>query len=226
VEEIAGRFDPAGMTAPEYAAAVVRGAIVVGAIRGGQPIRQDELAAILQTSKVPVREALRELQSEGLVEFIANRGFVAAQHSRAEMDEVFALRLALEPLATQLSMPMITRPDIERAEQAMREIGAITDYSWQCSLNLTLHLALYEPARTPHLIKMIRHAHHVSHRYVHLAIYDKGETFDWSQHQHAAIIAAFTVRDTPAAEQLIRDHIDHAHQDLSEILFGTPAAAR
>jgi DNA-binding GntR family transcriptional regulator len=218
IEEIAARFEADALSGPDYAAAVLREAIVVGTLPGGLSIRQDELARTLNISKVPLREALRELQAEGLVSFIRNRGFIVTPQSKAEMDEVFAVRLVIEPLAARLSMPMITRPAIELAERAIERMSAITDPSWLCRLNLEFHMALYEPAQTPHLVKMIRHAHHVSHRYVHKAIFDKGLSL-LEQAEHRQIVEAFSERDVARAETLLREHSERAHTALSSVLF-------
>jgi DNA-binding GntR family transcriptional regulator len=76
---------------------VVRDRILAGDLAGGDPIRQDTIAAELGISKIPLREALTRLEQHGLVSSSANRGFVVAPLSAEEAEEVFALRLKLEP---------------------------------------------------------------------------------------------------------------------------------
>src|SRR5882672_2739631 len=78
---------------------LVRGRIVSGAIGPDQAVRQDALAAELGISKIPLREALCRLEQDGLIRSIANRGFFAAPMTRQDAEEIFALRLKLEPSA-------------------------------------------------------------------------------------------------------------------------------
>ena len=75
----------------------IRDRILSGAVAAGQPVRQDALAAELGVSKIPLREALARLEQEGLVRAEANRGFFVRPLSAAEAEEVYALRLMLEP---------------------------------------------------------------------------------------------------------------------------------
>src|SRR3546814_618727 len=82
---------------------IVREQIVVGELATDMPIRQDALAAELGVSKIPVREALARLEQEGLLISHPNRGYLVRPMSAAEADEIYALRLALEPAAAAVA---------------------------------------------------------------------------------------------------------------------------
>lgn len=233
LSEIYKRQEPASLAGAEMAARVLREAIVTGVIQGGAAIKQDEVAQTLKTSKAPLREALRQLESEGLVTFINYRGFFVAEMSRSEMEEAFRIRAELEPLAIELAMPMMTKTDTDLAGQHLRQMETVRDSSWLCRLNLSFHSALYRPSRAPHLLNMIEHAHYVSHRYVH-AQYSRFIALPLSQDEHASILGACVSRNGPRAKLLIREHIlgalDQLKKDL-EPLFEeggkkTPAASR
>lgn len=225
--EVIGRNASAAQTAPEVAAAALREAIVTGALQGGATVKQDDVAQVLQISKAPIREALRELEAEGLVQAVKNRGFIVTRMSAAEMDEMFRIRSALEPMAIELAMPMMTSRHIEKAAAYIERMEDLSDLSWMCDLNLNFHLSLYAPSEASHLLKMIRHAHYVSHRYVH-ASYWAGHSAPAPQDEHRAILEACRRRDQGEASALIAQHIRQAwltmKSDLARFFAGHAAA--
>jgi len=223
LREVVGRHASAAQTAPEMAAVALREAIVTGALQGGATIKQDDVAQLLQISKAPIREALRELLADGLVQAVKNRGFIVTRMSAAEMDEMFRIRSALEPIAVELAIPLMTNRDIEKASGFIEKMENLSDLSWMCDFNLSFHLALYAPSEASHLLKMIRHAHYVSHRYVH-ASYWAGHSAPASQDEHRAILEACRRRDGALAAELVSRHIQNAWEtmksDLSRFFGG------
>src|ERR1700760_4480037 len=93
--------------------------ILSGEYAPGSALRQDTLAAEFGTSKIPVREALVQLQSEGLVDIFPNRGFQVRPLRAAELDEVFSLRLEIEPAGAAKGAKLATAGDRESAAQAL-----------------------------------------------------------------------------------------------------------
>ena len=211
--DIYRRHEAPNHDGPQIAADCLREAIVTGVLSGGAAIRQDDVARILQTSKAPLREALRQLVSEGLVTFIMNRGFFVSEMSKAEMEESFLIRAELEPLAIELAMPMMTKTSIDLAEQYLHSMETVRDSSWLCRLNLQFHCALYKPSGALHLLNMIEHVHYVSHRYVH-ARYSRYLELPLSQDEHRGILAACVARNTPRAKFLVQEHILGALESL------------
>lgn len=223
LQEVVGRHASAAQSAPEMAAVALREAIVTGALQGGATIKQDDVARLLRISKAPIREALRELQADGLVQAVKNRGFIVTRMSSAEMDEMFRIRSALEPMAIELAMPMMTSRDIDKGAAFIAKMENLSDLSWMCDFNLNFHLSLYAPSEAGHLLKMIRHAHYVSHRYVH-ASYWAGHSAPASQDEHKAILEACRRRDAAQASRLLSRHIQLAWKtmksDLSRFFLG------
>lgn len=217
--ELFDRHRSGTKTAPEVVVALIREAIVTGALGSGMTIKQDEIARICNTSKAPVREALKGLEVEGLTQSIRNRGFIVTRMSGHEMWEIFRTRAVLEPLAIELAMPMITERDIAKAETYIEKMESLSysDASWTCALNMQFHLAIYEPSRTLHLLNMIRHAHYVSHRYVHAAYWVK-DALPRSQEQHREIIDACRARNTAWAKTLLKNHMYDALEQLKRDL--------
>ena len=92
----------------ELVADVLREAITTGRLRANEPLPQDEIADQLQVSHIPVREALRQLQSEGLVTYQANRGATVAALTTAEIREIYEIRILLETAAIRAATPRLT----------------------------------------------------------------------------------------------------------------------
>src|ERR1700760_5065969 len=100
--------------------------ILSGEYAPGSALRQDTLAAEFGTSKIPVREALVQLQSEGLVDIFPNRGFQVRPLEAAELDEVFKLRLQIEPTAVAQGARLATRDDHAAARNALDRLNEAT----------------------------------------------------------------------------------------------------
>ncbi len=104
----------------------LRDRILAGTYAPGSALRQDMLASEFGTSKIPVREALVQLQSEGLVDIFPNRGFQVRPLASAELDEVFSLRLRIEPAAVARGAKLATPADHAAARQALEQLNAAT----------------------------------------------------------------------------------------------------
>ncbi|NTG32083.1 GntR family transcriptional regulator, partial [Agrobacterium rhizogenes] len=99
-------------SAPELVRDGLREAILTGAYEEGQQLRQDELAEQFGTSRIPVREALRQLEGEGLVELHANKGAVVKGSSVEDVLEMLDIRIALECRALKLAIPNMAAEDL------------------------------------------------------------------------------------------------------------------
>src|SRR5438876_8102767 len=95
----------------------IRNSITDGSLDEGEPIRQDDVAKLFDVSKIPVREALKRLEAEGLVEFQRNRGAVVRSVSEPEIAQIFEVRAMLESNALKLSVPHMTAKTLRRAEK-------------------------------------------------------------------------------------------------------------
>lgn len=217
VKYIADRIVVGRVTAPQLAATVLREAIVTGALPGGSSLRQDIIAGELNTSKVPVREALRELEAQGLVEFMPNHGFVVKSTSYHEMLECFELRTVLEPLAVRHSVPLATARHLDRVEAIIDEFEGVRDLMLISQWNLRLHLAFYAPAGMTHLENMITRAHTISQRYTHIYMRLSGAPIA-TQDEHRAILAAYRAKDVALAEDLMVKHIAIASSEFADYL--------
>ena len=102
---------PRYRTATEFVEATLREAILSGAIAPGTPLRQEELATTFKVSRMPIREALRQLEAQALVDFEPHRGAVVVQITLLDAMDNYAIRAALEPQALRLSIPHLTEEE-------------------------------------------------------------------------------------------------------------------
>lgn len=194
---------------PDVVAQVLREAILHGLYEAGQPLRQDEIAATLQISKIPVREALRGLEAEGLVVFQANRGATVAPLRPAEAQEIAEIRIALETLALRLALPNLTARDLRHARGFLEDLDGESDSAKWGALNRDFHQCLYEPARRPQLLALIVIQHRRFDRYMRVVLAAMQHQHQ-SQAEHRALLEACEQRDTTAATRLLEQHIAHA----------------
>ena len=138
---------------------LLRKEILAGALAAGTPLRQDELAGRFNVSKIPVREALRQLESEGLVEFRPRRGAIVVELTPEDFAEMFDLRIALECRALELAVPNMVEADLRFARDILDDYVEAGDFERWSDLNLRFHLALYEPCNRHRLLRMIRQLH-------------------------------------------------------------------
>lgn len=150
-----GRDIPPPGLAAETLAEALRQDIVEGRLAPGEPLRQEELALRFGTSRIPVREALRALQAEGLISYSPNRGATVTIVSDAEIQEMLEVRIALECHALRLAVPNAADADIAAARAILAEYDAAPDPAKWSAMNWAFHWALYLPCECRRLLDAI-----------------------------------------------------------------------
>src|SRR5687767_10425115 len=112
---------PVKRTIADQVAELVRRRILTGQLKGGQPIRQEHLAAELGVSRIPLREALKQLAAEGFVTITSHKGAVVAELSIAEVEELFDIRIKLETWLLQLAIPVLGERDLAALDRNLEE---------------------------------------------------------------------------------------------------------
>lgn len=186
---------------------VLREAILSGALKGGQTLRQDELAAKFDLSRIPIREALRQLEGEGLVTFYPHRGAVVSSLSHEEIQELCEIRIALETLALRLAMPHLNEEVLKQAEDILDSFDPVGGTAGQLSeVNWKFHSTLFAPANRSRLLSMIQLLHTQIDRYLrmHLTLMQYMER---GEHEHRLILEACRQQDTEQAVAVLERHI-------------------
>ena len=203
----------------------VRSRIVTGRLSPGAPVRQDALAAELGVSKIPLREALARLERDGLVLVNPRRGWEVRPLARDELEEVFDLRLRLEPAAAAAACAAANDEERAAAYALLRSLDRTleNDPGEASDLNRAFHLALVRPAGRPLTTQLIERLHVLAERYVraHLAPLGRSER---ARGEHHALFDAWTARDAPATATLAERHIAGALDDLRAQLDDAPPA--
>lgn len=206
-------FHPSLRGAPEMIAEALRDAIAGGRLSPGERLHQEQLAAALGVSRIPLREALRQLEGEGLVRTAPNRGAVVASLSWRQAREIGEMRQALEGLALDLALPKMSREALARAEACLEEAAASDDAMRWSALNWTFHRELYAAAERPMLLDAIERLHRNVNRYMRVVLGDLGHQ-GASAAEHAALLAACRADDRATAADLLSRHIAAASEML------------
>ena len=191
----------------------IRKSIADGSLDEGEPIRQDDVAKLFNVSKIPVREALKRLEAEGLVAFHRNRGAVVTSLTEPEVAQIFETRAILEANALRISVPLLTEASLDRAEAYCEAFAQESDVGRWAALNWLFHSCLYEDAQRPFMVGLIRSVNDRLERYlrVQLTLSHGREAAD---REHREILAACRARDADLASELLYAHIMKACQSL------------
>lgn len=209
--------DAARRSTSDFIAETLREAIVSGQLAADVVLKQDELAERFEVSKIPVREALKRLEAEGLVTFIRNKGAVVASMSLDEIWEYVEIRAMLEARAAELSAPNITNEHLATARAAIEAFGQEVQPNRWAELNWQLHSSLYADANRPVLLAEIRSLYDKVERYVRALLAVTTE-MPKTQREHGAILEAFAARDAVAAAALTRAHVLDGGKSLLKYL--------
>ena len=212
--------EPLTRTMSGQITARIREKILSGAYPPGSALLQDAIAAEFGTSKIPVREALVQLRSEGLLDIYAHRGFQVRPMSAEEVVEVFRLRLDIEPAAVAVGARTATDADRAQARNALAELNrALSDseLSRSANLNCAFHLALVVPRLHPVTTDVLYRLHTLSQRYVRLHLQHAGRKRR-ANREHTALHDAWNARQGKLAERLVRAHIEETRDELGEVL--------
>lgn len=194
------------------AADELRRRILEGEFPGGYQLRQDALANDLGVSRIPIREALVQLESEGLVKIVAHRGAVVSELSVDEIEELFALRALLEPRLLRLSVPHLTAEDFAVLDQILADYDAemdSRDASRWGELNTALHMRLYERAGQPRTASIVASLLQGTDRYTRMQLaFTDGRPR--AQDDHTRLVALCRAGQIDEAAALLATHIEDA----------------
>lgn len=219
LKKIAEEMQPRSMAARDWVFQVIRTAIVRGELPGDMPLRQDEISTALSVSHIPVREAFRQLEAQGLVRIYPNRGAVVTKLSCKELSDVMDTRILLEVGALRLALPHITEEDLARARELLELFSKEKNPIKGAELNLKLHFSLYDPCDNQTLLSLIDQMHANVDRYI-TPFFGKEEVSAelYTVDEHSQIISACESKDTELATAILRTHL----QRTKNLLLKSP----
>jgi DNA-binding GntR family transcriptional regulator len=194
---------PGYVSKTDLVAALIRELVITGELGPGEQLRQRDLALRFGVSQTPVREAMRRLESEGLLVCDTHRGFTVVTPGDGRVEENFQIRAALESLGAALAAPKVDADGLARLRDLNEQMRALPDDDPRyAELNREFHFTVYEYARSPLLLSLMRLLWASLHGGPRVS-----RTHTESARQHDAILAALANADAPAASARTYQHI-------------------
>ena len=207
-------------TAQEAVLTELRRWIATGRLQPAEQIVQDTLALELGVSRVPLREALKILEGEGQVSYVAHRGYFVTELSLSDLLEVYRIRELLEAEAVRRGVPLLTTEDVARLEEAaddVRRAAAALDIPAMSTTNRRFHFALISACAMPRLIRIL----HVlwDSTEVYRSVYFTDDTNkDRVLDEHDELVGAVRAGDVDAALEVLSRHRQNAIAALRPLL--------
>jgi DNA-binding GntR family transcriptional regulator len=205
-------------SSPEVIADVIRTLILRGHIDGGQPLRQDTIAKWFGVSHIPVRESLRQLTAEGLVQLHDKRGATVAPLRPDEAEEILEIRLTLEIKAVTLAMPHWTEATFVELEAQLAEAETCESIDRWSDLNRSFHEGLYRACARPRLLNLIASLNANVERYIRLLV-SRSDYRLQAQREHRAILASARIRNAASLAALVEHHAVETAVQLRQFLL-------
>lgn len=212
-----GDTAPRGEAASERVAAHLRQAILSGEIRPGSRIRQEEIAEQLGASRLPVREALRMLEAEGLTQLEVNKGARVPAFDRAQLDVIYEMRERIETLALRLSLPHLTSAHEAELYRLQDRIEATTDVATFLDLDRQFHLLSYVGCPSGELLASVTRLWNSTQHYRRAFMLHKAEE-RWMivNAEHRLLLDAIARRDEVDCERFLSGHIRRTRIQLAD----------
>jgi DNA-binding GntR family transcriptional regulator len=210
IEETATRAGAGARIADELTRAILGGEYQPGA-----RIRQEDVAARFGASRLPVREALRILESDGLVTVVANTGAWVSQLSLAECEEMYQIRERIEPLLLRFSVPSLSAEAVDHLERLVLEMEASHDIEQFLRLDREFHLLSYSAADTSMLGALVQQLWNRTQHYrrAFTRVF-RSEGDRSAHHDHHLILHAIRRGDLEEAERVLGSHIRRTRLEL------------
>jgi DNA-binding GntR family transcriptional regulator len=215
-----------GPSLTEQAYAILRRRLITCQLRPGAEFSELDLAEELAMSKTPVREALTRLALEGYVDAFPRRGYRVRSITFKDVNDVFDVRLLLEPAAASLAAARLTSAQIDAIEQiAYHPVpghptpghptpGKAPDREAIVAANRDYHAAIAQASGNPRLAALVIAHLEESERFLYLGGPDRDVNVE-TTHDHAALLDAFRRKDPPAASRIMASHIEHTRTSVT-----------
>jgi DNA-binding GntR family transcriptional regulator len=203
-------------TTSDQIADVLRDAILTGEFDDGEELNQVALAKHFGVSRVPIREALRQLQAEGLVSAKAHQRTVVTSLSIDRVMEILEIRALLETHLLERTSPKLQPSDIERMRELCAEMDEITEHQAWLQKNLEFHQALYARADASFTLALLEQLSARVGRYLHRWSPRGVERNKEANAEHWAIVRAIEAGDTRTARKELSAHIAHTGERIAE----------
>jgi DNA-binding GntR family transcriptional regulator len=212
-----------GMTLALQVAEVLKEAITNGDLAPGERLYQEEITKKLGVSRIPVRLALEMLQGTGLVTLSPHKGAAVTELSIMELKDIFEVRMFVEGMAIEKSLPTLTDKDIEQAEKTVAAMRRVSDIKEWLKLNREFHDTINAGFTSTILRDIMLTLRTNAQRYVLVAL-AKENRFSQYGDEHEQILSACLARDVSLAKQLVQEHLHNTVLVVEKYLQETDSA--
>ena len=198
----------------------LRDAIIAGRLKPGERIRERELVALLGVSRSPLREAIRILETEGLITSLAYRGARVSDLSAADLRDMLDVRIMLESFAARLAIERLDDAALQAMEEQgnrARAAGAQVDLESNFELGLGFHDMLVAASGNRKVVQIHESLKRHQRRYQHFAFTRVGRDLR-ALDEHADIVSALRRRDLAAVERGLRAHLLRFSGEIAPLL--------
>ena len=199
----------------------LRSAILDGRLPPGTAVRQQELATLFGVSRMPVREALRQLEAQSLLKVEMHKGAVVAPLIGEDAVDTYALRVLLESEALRQSIPLLDADDIASARGYIQQLENETRHSELGRLNRLFHMTLYSKATNKKLLRLIENELNEEERFLrfHLSSMGLGKL---TQDDHNALVDAASDKLVDEAVAILEQHLNGGARVIRNYLDSRP----
>jgi DNA-binding GntR family transcriptional regulator len=222
LREILGDEQPPAHLARAVIEEKLRSAILDGRLSAGIALRQQELATLFGVSRMPVREALRQLEAQSLLRVETHKGAVVAPLINEDATDAYALRILLESEALRQSIPLLSAEDISRARGYIEQLEIETDYAKMGTLNRLFHMTLYSRAPNKRLLKLVEDGLNEEERFLRFNLKHMG-LGKLSQHDHYELLQMAEAGATESTVSALTHHLSRGVQAINNYLKSRPA---
>ncbi|MDO4565566.1 MAG: GntR family transcriptional regulator [Clostridia bacterium] len=205
--ELASAVGPRVGATQEWVFNILREGIVSGKLPGGMQLKQDEISTALNVSHIPVREALRQLEAQGLVRIHPNRGASVTKLSRATLEDMMDVRASIASSVLTSAIPKMTAADFERMREIIELQKHAADLFTSEKLNYEFHDLLLKPAENSIATLLMEIIHANIDRYLRKSFYGEDSSRSFSIAEHEQIVEACEKGESELAAKLLSRHI-------------------
>lgn len=187
--------------------------IICGKITGGTQLKQEEIANKFNVSLIPVREAIIQLEAQGLVKCVRNKGAIVTNLSLEDMNDSFKLRIILETGAIKQAIPNMEKSDLTKLEMLCKKMENEDDPVKWSRLNWLFHESLYMPTENKRLMHVLEKLFVTIQRYTMLQLTLTHKTKE-ANCDHRSLMEACKVKNITKAMRLVEKHIESERKEL------------
>lgn len=189
---------------------IIRDRILKGEYSIGEKIKENQIATELKVSRTPIREAFKQLENEGLIDYIPNRGCFAKGFTKQDIEDIYAVRKALEVLSVEWAVSRITQEEIDYLQDQsdlMEFYMTRKDGKKILEINTDFHDIIYNATRSRFMAQVLRSYKEYIEQ-TRKVLFSEPNSFEAVFNEHRAILQAIKARDVEKAKEAMARHLD------------------